>query len=96
MSNRSSQAKTMLRLRADLSVRDDMNILRNIALDESGLPQLSDGKQTVTIKCAADYTVSSNVMVRLFFDRIVNTPRVSTVGTANTNAGLSINILLAQ
>jgi hypothetical protein len=35
-------------------------------------------------------------MIRLFFDRVVNTPRVSAVGTANTNAGLSINILLAQ
>jgi cell surface protein SprA len=96
MSNRSSKAKTMLRMQAALSVRDDMYILRNIALDDSGLPQLADGKQTITIKCSADYTVSSNIMLRLFFDRTVNTPRVSTVGTANTNAGLSINILLAQ
>jgi cell surface protein SprA len=96
MSNRSSKAKTMLRLRGDLSIRDDMNILRNIALDDSGLPQLADGKRTITIKCSADYTVSSNIMIRLFFDRVVNTPRVSAVGTANTNAGISINILLAQ
>jgi cell surface protein SprA len=96
LSNRSSRAKTMLRLRAELAVKDDMNILRNIAMDNSGLPQLADGKQTVTIKCSADYTVSSNIMLRLFFDRVVNTPRVSAVGTANTNAGLSINILLAQ
>jgi cell surface protein SprA len=96
MSNRSSRAKTMLRMQAALSIRDDMNILRNIATDNSGLPQLSDGKKTVTIKCSADYTVSSNIMLRLFFDRAVNTPRVSAVGTANTNAGLSINILLAQ
>ncbi|MDR0738268.1 MAG: cell surface protein SprA, partial [Prevotellaceae bacterium] len=96
MSNRSSKAKTMLRMQAALSVRDDMYILRNIAPDNSGLPQLADGKQTITIKCSADYTVSSNIMLRLFFDRTVNTPRVSTVGTANTMAGLSINILLAQ
>jgi cell surface protein SprA len=96
MSNRSSRAKTMLRMQAALSVRDDLNILRNIAQDNSGLPQLSDGKQTISIKCSADYTVSSNIMLRLFFDRVINTPRVSSVGTANTNAGLSINILLAQ
>ncbi|MDR3180887.1 MAG: cell surface protein SprA, partial [Prevotellaceae bacterium] len=96
MSNRTSRAKTMLRLQAGLSVQDDLNILRNIAQDDSGLPQLADGKQTVSIKCSADYTVSSSIMLRLFFDRVVNTPRVSTVGTANTNAGLSINILLAQ
>jgi cell surface protein SprA len=96
MSNRSSRAKTMLRLQGAFSVRDDMNILRNIAMDSSGLPQLADGKQTLSIKCSADYTVSSNLTLRLFFDRVVNTPRVSAVGTANTNAGVSINILLAQ
>jgi cell surface protein SprA len=96
MSNRSSRAKTMLRLQAAFSVQDNLSILRNIAPDDSGLPQLADGKQTISIKCSADYTVSSNIMVRLFFDRVVNTPRVSAVGTANTNAGISINILLAQ
>jgi cell surface protein SprA len=96
MSNRSSMSKTMLRLQGGLKISDDMNILRNIASDNSGLPQLADGKRTVSINCSADYTVSSNIMIRLFFDRVVNTPRVSAVGTANTNAGLSINILLAQ
>jgi cell surface protein SprA len=97
LSDRSSRTeKTMLRLRADLSFRDDLNILRKIDSDDSSIPQLSDGKETITIKCSVDYTVSSNIMVRLFFDRVVNTPRVSTVGTTNTNAGVSINILLAQ
>jgi cell surface protein SprA len=96
MSNRSSMTKTMLRLQGGLKIGDDMNILRNIAPDASGLPQLADGKRTVSINCSADYTVSSNIMVRLFFDRVVNTPRVSAVGTANTKAGFSINILLAQ
>jgi cell surface protein SprA len=96
MSNRSSRAKTMLRMQGGFKVSDNMNILRNIASDDSGLPQLADGKRTVSINCSADYTVSSNIMVRLFFDRVVNTPRVSAVGTANTTAGVSINILLAQ
>ncbi|MDR3236500.1 MAG: cell surface protein SprA [Prevotellaceae bacterium] len=96
LSNRKSQTPTKLTLRGDISIREDLTILRNIAQDYSGLPQLSDGKEAVTLKFSADYHVSNNVTLRLFFDRVVNTPRVTAIGTASTNAGLSINIIFAQ
>jgi cell surface protein SprA len=96
MNNRSSASSTILRLRADLSFRDDLSILRRIAEDNTDLPQISDGKGTVSLQCSADYTVSSNMTVRLFFDRVVNNPRVSTIATSNTSFGFSLNLSLAQ
>ncbi|MDR0295902.1 MAG: cell surface protein SprA [Prevotellaceae bacterium] len=96
LSNRSSTTKTMLRLRADISIRDDLNILRQISDTNTDLPQISDGKETISIQCSADYTVSSNATIRVFFDRVINKPRVSTIATSNTNFGFSINLSLAQ
>ncbi len=96
LSNRTSQTNTTLRLRADFVFRDDLSILRRIAEDDPDLPQISDGKNTVSINCSADYVVSNNVTIRLFFDRVINKPRVSTIATANTSAGFSINLSLAQ
>ncbi len=96
LSNRTSQTNTTLRLRADFVFRDDLSILRRIAEDDTDLPQISDGKNTVSINCSADYVVSNNVTIRLFFDRVINKPRVSTIATANTSAGFSINLSLAQ
>ena len=92
--NNSKNVKTTLRLRADVSIQDDMTILRKIILTDDAIPQISNGQYNVGIKVSADYTVSNNITMRLFFDRLVNKPYVSSIATANTNAGLSINISL--
>jgi cell surface protein SprA len=97
LQSRSNTANTILRLRGDLVFRDDLTILRRIAADNTDLPDPSDGKKTVTLQCSADYTVNSNLSLRLFFDRVINKPRVSnTIATSNTNVGFSLNISLAQ
>jgi cell surface protein SprA len=90
----SRNVKTTLRVRADLSVQDEMTILRKIVLEDDAIPQVSSGQYNISIKLSADYTVSSNLTIRLFFDRMVNNPYVSSIATANTNAGLSINLSL--
>jgi len=90
--NTTRNVKTTLRLRADLSIKEDVTILRKFMLGESMTPQVSTGNYTFTIRTSADYTVSSNITMRLFFDRIVNKPYISAVGTANTNIGFSINL----
>jgi cell surface protein SprA len=103
LDNRSNTSTTILRLRADLSIRNDLSIIRRFddttaAADSPAqtASMISDGKETITIRCSADYTVSNNVSVRLFFDRVVNKPRVAVTGTANTSAGFSIVLSLAQ
>ncbi|MDR1680539.1 MAG: cell surface protein SprA [Prevotellaceae bacterium] len=90
----SRNVKTTLRVRADLSIQDEMTILRKIVLEDDAIPQVSSGQRNISIKLSADYTVSSNLTLRLFFDRMVNNPYVSSIATANTNAGLSINLSL--
>jgi len=92
--NSARNVKTTLRLRADVSIQDDMTILRKIVLEDDAIPQVSSGQHNLSIKVSADYTVSNNITMRLFFDRMVNKPYVSSISTANTNAGLSINISL--
>ncbi|MDR2802568.1 MAG: cell surface protein SprA [Prevotellaceae bacterium] len=92
--NNSRNVKTNLRLRADLSIREDVTILRKITIGDDAIPQVSSGNYVFAINTSAEYMVSSNITARLFFDRTVTKPYVSHIPTANTNVGLSINISL--
>jgi cell surface protein SprA len=86
--------KSDLNLRADLSIRDNKTIIRRLT-DEPDQP--SQGQNIVTIKISADYMLSDRFNLRMFYDRIVNTPLVSTsYPTANTNIGFSVRFTLAQ
>lgn len=59
--------------------------------------QPSDGRKTVTIKSSADYTFNERLNVRLFFDRVVNKPLISTTyPTANTSYGFSVRYNIGQ
>ena len=86
--------KSDLNLRADLSIRDNKTIIRRLT-DEPDQP--SQGQNIVTIKISADYMLSDRFNLRMFYDRIVNTPLVPTsYPTANTNIGFSVRFTLAQ
>ena len=81
-----------LRLRLDVSVRDNKTITRKIIENQN---QATAGQRMVSIKFSGDYNLSKQLMVRLYFDRIVNTPFVSTsFPTANTNAGFALRFQL--
>jgi cell surface protein SprA len=83
-----------LNLRADISMRDNRTIIRKIVEDEN---TLTAGQRIFSIKFTADYKFSNRVNLRLFYDRVANTPLVSsTFPTANTNAGLSLRFTLSQ
>ncbi|MCL2133619.1 MAG: cell surface protein SprA [Bacteroidales bacterium] len=99
LNNRSSATNTILRLRADVSIRNDLSIMRTPSQnlnEDTYNTVISDGKETISIQCSADYTVSASATIRVFFDRVVNKPRVSTIATANTSFGFSLNLSLAQ
>jgi len=81
-----------LRMRFDVSIRDNKTITRKIIENQS---QATAGQRMVSIKFSGDYHLTKQLMIRLYFDRIVNTPFVSTsFPTANTNAGFALRFQL--
>lgn len=86
--------KSDLRLRVDFSLRNSKTILRKLAEETNNATQ---GQRAFSVKTSADYVVSEQVTIRLFFDRMINTPFVSTsFPTANTSFGFSVRFTLAQ
>lgn len=88
-----------LNLRSDISVRDNKSIIRRFGDAESSnlYSQASSGQKVVTVKFNADYNLSKSVNLRLYYDRIVTNPLVSTsFRTANSNVGVSFRFTLAQ
>ena len=82
-----------LNIRADLSFRKNKTILRRIA---EGADQLTAGQGAVTLKTTADYMLSDRFQLRLYFDKIMNTPYKGSFNTSNTNLGVSFRFTLAQ
>ena len=90
----SRQLKSDLNLRADVSIRDNKTIMRKL-VEVTNIP--TAGQKIVTLKFTADYMLSDKFNVRIFFDRIVNSPFVAlTFPTANTNFGISLRFTLMQ
>jgi cell surface protein SprA len=92
--SKQDKIKSDLRTRADFSIRNNYTILRK--LDTDIRPnEPTGGQRIMSIKLTADYSLSKNLNIRLFFDRVVNTPVISLAyPTANTNAGLSIRFTI--
>ncbi len=86
------EIKSDLNVRLDLSMRDNLTIIRRIVEDAH---QVTSGKKIFTLKLNADYNLSKNFNVRFFFDWIKNKPRVSNLfETSNINFGLSVRFSL--
>ena len=81
-----------LNIRADLSFRKNKTILRKVDGDE----QLTAGQGAVTLKTSADYRLSDRFQLRLFYDKVLNTPYVGSYVTSTTNFGVSFRFTLAQ
>ncbi|HNQ12814.1 MAG TPA: cell surface protein SprA [Bacteroidia bacterium] len=83
-----------LNLTGDFAYRRNATIIRKM---QEGTNQPTGGMDVITMKFAADYMVNERFNVKLFFDRIINEPVISTAfPTANTSAGVSIRFTLAQ
>jgi cell surface protein SprA len=83
-----------LNLRADLSLRKNRTILRKLDEDDN---QITAGQSALSIKTTADYMLSDRFQMRLFFDKIINTPFTSlSFPTSNTNLGVSFKFTLAN
>jgi cell surface protein SprA len=92
-----SSQKTLnndLNVRADLTYGINKTILRKL-IEEND--QTTAGQESFSIKFSADYNLSEVVIVRLFYDRILNSPFISNAyRTTNANFGLSFRFTLTQ
>nr|MBA3972447.1 cell surface protein SprA [Bacteroidota bacterium] len=83
-----------LNLKLDLSFRKNETVIRRIVEEVS---QSTAGTNIISIKFSADYVISDKINIRLFYDRIMNKPVISSsFPTANTNAGVSLRLTLAN
>ena len=84
-----------LNIRADISNRVASALIRKI---EEQYTQATSGATSTTLKISADYTLSRSLILRAYYDRIVNTPIISATSypTTNTNFGISLRFTLTQ
>ena len=95
LKSKRNKIQSDLRTRADFSIRDNYTVLRK--LDTDIRPNEATGGQRVfSIKLTADYSLSNQLNIRFFFDRVMTTPRISlSFPTANTNVGFSIRFTIS-
>lgn len=86
--------KSDLNLRADVSFRRNQTTIRQI---ESEINQITAGQNVISIRINADYIINQRLNIRLFYDRIVTSPLVTTTfPTSNTNIGIQLRFTIAQ
>lgn len=80
-------------VRGDISIRDNLTVIHRIA-DRSH--EATAGMRVFSIKFTGDYKISSQLTLRAFYDRIMNTPAISnSFPTATTNAGIALRFKLS-
>ncbi|EJL70132.1 hypothetical protein PMI13_02904 [Chryseobacterium populi] len=76
-----------LNIRGDFSLRDSRTSITNILLDDS---QVTGGQKLLNIKLSADYNVSENLNLRVFYEQMTSKYKISTAFPLSTiRAGLS-------
>lgn len=91
---KNKQLDNDINIQCDFSLRRNNTIIRRIS---EQVDQLTAGQEVMSVKVSADYTFNNRLNLRLFYDRVVNTPYVSlSFPTTNTNFGLSVRFTLTQ
>jgi cell surface protein SprA len=81
-------------VRCDFSIRKNNTVIRKI---NEYVDQLTAGQKVMSLKISGDYTLNNRFNLRVFYDKVVNTPYVSLAyPTTNANFGLSVRFTLAQ
>lgn len=84
-------------LKNDLNVKMDFNIRMNRGaihrMDQTIASQIINGSRVISIKPSVEYVINQRFQVRLFYDRLVTKPYISTTfPTAITSLGFSLRI----
>jgi cell surface protein SprA len=86
--------KSDINIRVDLSIRNSLTLIRKL---EEGVTMPTAGQTNITIKTSADYTLSDRFIIKVFFDKTVNNPKISTTyRTSQANFGVSIRFQLVN
>ena len=86
--------KSDLDIKIDFSIRNNRTVLRRIDED---LDQVSAGQKVISINSSIDYMLSQSLTIRLFFDKVINNPYVSSqYRNSTTKGGISLRFSLAQ
>ena len=92
-SGRGKKISSDLDLKLDVNIRNNKTMIRKIIED---VEQITMGQQIVSIKFSTDYVVNRRLNLKLFYDRVITNPFVSTTfPSAITNAGFSLRFTLA-
>lgn len=84
---KSRTIKSDLNIKGDLSIRDSKTTIRNILLNDS---QVTGGQTLIGIKLSADYNMSENLNIRIFYDQLMTKYKISTAFPLSTiRAGIS-------
>ncbi len=76
-----------LNIRGDFSLRDSKTSIMNILLNDS---QVTGGQKLMNIKLSADYNVSNNLNLRIFYEQMTSKYKISTAFPLSTvRAGIS-------
>lgn len=84
---------TDLELRADLTIRDNVTVIRKMVERQD---QVTAGQKIISIKTYAQMGVSEKLDLRLFYDHQLTRPKISTsFPTSNINSGISLRFTLS-
>ncbi len=83
---------TTLTLRADLTMRDNVTMIRKIVEQQN---QITAGQTLWSLKTSADMAVSDKLTLRFFYDHQFNKPKISnSFNNTNINSGIAIRFTL--
>lgn len=87
------ESQTILRRAIDTEVPNGASGLNSISSSQSN--QVSSGQNIITLKVSLTYSLTQNINLRIYYDRTINKPVISTsFPTQTTNAGVSIRFVI--
>lgn len=91
---KSKNYKSDINIRVDLSIRNSLTLIRKL---EEGVTMPTAGQTNITIKTSADYTLSDRFIIKVFYDKTITNPKISTTyRTSQANFGVSIRFQLVN
>lgn len=83
-----------LNIRGDISLRDSKTSIMNILLNDA---QVTGGQRLMNIKLSADYNVSENLNLRVFYEQMTSKYKISTAFPLSTiRAGISATFTFGE
>lgn len=82
-----------MNFRFDFSLRDNLTVIRKVVEQTD---QATAGQKVMSIKASLDYNIGRFVILQLYYDQVVNKPKIATsYPTGNMSCGIKIRYNLA-